>query len=101
MKRIITLIAVGFLATTILVASIDHYQANQKTAEQATAKQDAAVVAAAEQSLRAEQARQATLIKSYNKLFAECEKGVAIYNGLPAATKTKTVAPVCGAEIVQ
>jgi Tfp pilus assembly protein PilV len=101
MKRLLLLVLVAAVLSGVGVLSVRHYQnyTNLKRhSDQVAAAQAAKEVATDRQ---AEQVRQAAVLDSYNKLYGECQKGVAAYDQLPPATKAKLPAPVCGLELIQ
>jgi hypothetical protein len=104
-KKIALLILAGVVAAGLTILCVRHYRSYR----QLKVESDKVATAQAEKQISsdraAEQVRQAALVTAFNKLHAECVKGVGYYNAyinsLPVANRGKGAAPVCGAETVQ
>ena len=97
MKRVAIIVAATLAVAGASYLSVRHYQNYQKLKNHAD--QVAAQQVQAER--QAEVVRQASLLNAFNKLHAECEKGVSDYNALTPAVKAKSASPVCGSEVIQ
>lgn len=101
MKKTLLMLLAVVIAGGSIYLSVRHYRnyQNYKNHTEVIASQQAQEKIT--QDRKAEDVRQAALITAFDKVYAECEKGVTAYNQLTAAQKVKLVAPSCGAELVQ
>ena len=78
--------------------SVRHYK-NYQSKTQAKTQQASKD---AQQVIKNEQDRQTIFVNAFNNLRAECEKGLIVYNTyVPAASKPKVTAPVCGVDMLR
>jgi len=98
-KRLAVLALIVGLVVGAGVLASNHYDRYQADKAAATATREQALT----KELDAQKARNAELVKFYNNLRTECEKGWHVYQNAPAVVRAKANVPqpVCGPSIVK
>jgi hypothetical protein len=94
----VKLLLVAFIVAVALLLGLSYRDYKNHKTDVANA---AATTQQVNAELSAQRATNDTLITKYNALLEQCQKGVAAYTSLPAATAKTLTEPVCGISIVQ
>jgi hypothetical protein len=80
--------------------SMRHYN-NYQARQQVVKSESAVTISQLQSALIDAQNTTKSFSAEYNKLHAECQKGLDFYNTQPPATKANKVAPNCGQPLIQ